>query len=220
MRIRVNMRRKQYFVRCLNPCLVSYSQNHISFRFSKTHLISHQFSQKSVFLISVPLRAFFSKFHISPTALKVIGPFTPPFSWRYQPFRSRFRLSYITELNSLFVRSVYPATHTTQSRPSCITELNSLFARSVHRVLYTRSPSSKFSPRTGSGASAALPQSIPFLQILSANLRWQPIISSNQSHLISFPKISFHFISQKFHFSFKTHFKFLINDFSISRPVT
>jgi hypothetical protein len=46
----------------------------------------------------------------------------------YQSFRSRFRLSCITELNSLFARSDHPATHTTQSRPSCITELNSLFA--------------------------------------------------------------------------------------------
>ena len=110
------------------------SQKHISFinSFSK----NIQFSQYGAF------PGILLQISLSPTALKVIGPFPPSFSWRYQSFRSRSRLSCITELNSLFARSVLPATHTTQSRPSCITELNSLFARSVHRVLCTLSPSS------------------------------------------------------------------------------
>jgi len=121
----------------------------------------------------------------------------------YQSFRSRFRLSCITELNSLFARSDHPATHTTQSRPSCITELNSLFA----------------SPFTVCCTSLAQrPSSLRELEVaLSLHYRNQyhsskfspRIWGGNQTtNHISFHFISrkSHFISQKFHFSFQNSF--------------
>ena len=136
----------------------------------------------------------------------------------YQPFRSRFRLSCITELNSLFARSDHPATHTTQSRPSCITELNSLFA----------------SPFTVCCTSLAQrPSSLRELEVaLSLHYRNQyhsskfspRIWGGNQTtHLISFHEnlISFHknFISH-FKTHFQSHLYFLNNRYSTSRPVT
>jgi hypothetical protein len=179
---------------------VSFHRNSFSFSFSNLTRLSTVFPKINHFSQIGASLGNLLQISLSPITPKVIGPFPPPLSWRYQSFCSRFRLSCITEPNQSLCTVRLPRDSHDTVPAACITELNSLFA-SPFTVCCTRlaqhpsslrelevalslhyrnqNHSSKFSPRIWGGN-----------QIIS-------------SHLISFhfPKISFHFSKISFRIS-------------------
>ena len=78
MRIRVNMRSKMVSRFSVSKlCYVSLSRK-FSFRFSTTHFIYQSFFPKTQFSQYGAIPGILLQISLSPTALKVIGPFTPP----------------------------------------------------------------------------------------------------------------------------------------------
>jgi len=189
MRIRVNMRRKQYF-----PFSIS-KQSRVSLFSISSHFVSQNITHLSLvfpkidFFVSVPLSAFFFKFHISPTTrkllvrLRLLSAGGTNLSARGPGCRASPNLTACLQ---------GPSTpRLTRHSPGRLISLNltGLFMRSVHCVLCMLSPNIQVLSANWKWCFRCTTALKPFLQVLSANLE----VATKSSHLISF-----HFISQNF----------------------
>ena len=203
------MCRKQYFLSVSRYSVTCpFLENRVSINTSN---ISHyqQYSQNR-FLISVPFLAFFFKFHISPTTRKLLVRLSllsadgTNLSARGPGYRASPNLTACLH---------GPSTERlTRHSPGRLASLNlTACLQGPFTVCCARlAQTSKFSPRTGSGALAALPHQ-------NRSSKFSPRTWGGIQ--ISSYLISFHFL-KNFISHFKTHFHshlyFLVNRYSLN----